>query len=128
MRVWIGKSIVIIGVIHSIFGFVFFRSTIAELFGDGLINTVNGQPMREAVFWFIFAGFLMILFGMLVDWCERKGLELPKFLGWSLLIFTISVVTIMPISGGWLMFIPAIGAIIKTHNSKQKILKANPNG
>ncbi len=115
MKAWIGKSIIIIGIIHSVFGFVVFRSTISEIFGEGLLNTVNGQPIREAVFWFIFFGFLLIIFGLFIHWYEQKGLRLPSFLGWSFLIFTITIVAIMPISGGWLMLIPSIGAIIKAH-------------
>ena len=118
MKIWIGKAIIIIGIIHNVFGFVVFRSTLFELFSAGLFNTVNGQPVREIAFWFIFAGFFAILFGLLVDWVERKGLELPKFLGWSLLALTLMTVTIMPVSGGWLMFIPAFGAIAKSNKIK----------
>ncbi len=112
MQAWIGKSIMIIGAIHSAFGFVVFRSTLAEIIRDGLVNTVNGQPMREFAFWFIIFGFLAIIFGMFVDWGERQDLKLPKFLGWSLLALTLIIVTTMPISGGWLLFIPTIGAIL----------------
>lgn len=114
MQTWIGKSIMIIGAIHSAFGFVIFRSTLAEIFRDGLVNTVNGQPMREVAFWFIVFGFLAIIFGALIDWCERQSVKLPKFLGWSLLALTTVIVTIMPISGGWTLLIPAIGLIFRS--------------
>ncbi len=117
MQVWIGKSIMIIGAIHSAFGFVVFRSILAEIIGEGLVNTVNGQPLREFAFWFLVFGFLAIIFGALVDWCERQGVKLPKFFGWSLLALTLIVVTIMPISGGWLLLIPAIGAILRSRPS-----------
>jgi len=117
VQAWIGKSIMIIGAIHSAFGFVVFRSTLAEIIRDGLVNTVNGQPMREFAFWFIVFGFLAIIFGMFVDWCERQGVKLPKFFGWSLLALTLIIVTIMPISGGWLLFIPTIGAILRARPS-----------
>lgn len=113
MRTWIGKSILIIGVIHSIFGFVVFRSTLAEIIHEGLINTIQEQPLRNYAFWFIFFGFLVITFGLFVDWCERKTGELPKFFGWSLLALTLIIVTIMPMSGGWSLFVPAIGAILR---------------
>lgn len=112
-RAWIGKSIIIIGAIHSTFGFVVFRSTLAALAGEGWLNTVNGQPEREFVFWFIAFGFLAIIFGATADWIERQNLILPKFFGWSLLALALVIVTIMPVSGGWLVFVPAVGAIVR---------------
>lgn len=121
MKVWVGKAIAAVGIIHSIFGFVIFRQTIAELFSEGLFNTVNGQPMREFAFWFILSGFFWILFGLLVDWCEREMKRLPHFIGWGFLSLTIIVLIIMPISGGWLMLIPAVGAILKANKSETEV-------
>ena len=117
MLAWIGKSIVFIAIIHSVFGFVAFRSTLVEVFGDGIINTVNGQPEREFVFWFLFFGFMAIIAGALIDWCERNFGNLPGFLGWSLLALTVVCVTIMPVSGAWTLFVPAIGAIFRNRRS-----------
>ncbi len=57
MKRWIGRSIIIIGLLHTIFGLIAFRSTLALLLREGIINTVNGQPDREMAFWFIFFGF-----------------------------------------------------------------------
>ena len=34
---------------------------------SGLFNTVNGQPVREAAFWFLFSGFALMILGALVD-------------------------------------------------------------
>lgn len=114
MRSWIGKSVVFIGIVHSVFGFVVFRSTIRVLVGEGLVNTVNGQPEREFAFWFLFFGFMAIIAGLLIDWCERNFGMLPSFLGWSLLALTFVCVTIMPVSGAWAIFVPAIGAIMRS--------------
>jgi hypothetical protein len=113
VRAWIGKSIIIIGVIHSAFGLVGFRKTIATIFSEGLFNTVNGQPEREFAFWFVFFGLLMIAFGAFVNWVERQGIKLPKFLGWNLLALTLLIVMIMPVSGGWLLLAPAIGSVLR---------------
>lgn len=113
MKAWIGKSIVAIGVIHCMFGSIVFRKTLAELSREGFWNTVNGQPQREFAFWFIFFGVMAILLGLLMDWCERKFHELPVFLGWGLLALTVVCCTLMPISGGWLLLIPSLGAIVR---------------
>ena len=117
MRAWIGKTIVIIGVIHSVFGFAVLHSTLAELVSEGLVNTVNGQPMREFTFWFLFFGFLAIIFGAFVDWCERQQINLPHFFGWSFFALTLAIVVIMPASGGWIMFVPAVGAILRSRQT-----------
>ena len=113
MKNWIGISIIAIGIIHSLVGILFLNTTLAKLWQEGLFNTVNGQPIREACFWFLFGGVTMILIGALVRWIERQGYPLPRFLGWGLLAIAAAVVFIMPASGGWLMFVPAIGALLK---------------
>lgn len=114
---WIGTFIVGIGVVHSLFGVLGFHGQLAIWLGEGLWNTVNGQAEREFPFWFLAFGILAIIFGFLVDWVERRHAELPRFLGWSLLGLTVAVVVIMPISGGWLMIAPAIGAIRRASRS-----------
>ncbi len=47
MRAWIGKTLVGVGVIHSLFGLVFMRSTLAILWSEGLLNAVTGPARRE---------------------------------------------------------------------------------
>jgi len=111
MRCWIGKFIFIIGLIHTILGFLFFRSVLSTIIREGLVNTVNGQMDRELTFWFIAFGIFSMIFGWFVDWVERQKIPFPRFLGWSLLLFTIILLVIMPISGGWLLLVPSIGAI-----------------
>jgi hypothetical protein len=99
----------VIGVIHSAFGFWLLRDTVAELIREGLFNTVNGQPMREAAFWFLFFGFLVIILGSVLDFSESQGLPLPRFLSWCTLVFIVCAVFIMPVSGFWLVLVPVIG-------------------
>lgn len=118
MHAWIGKAFVFIGIVHSIFGFVIFRSTIADFIGDGILNSVSGRPDREVAFWFLFFGFLGIITGILTDWCERTFGLLPDFLGWALFAFAAAFVIIMPKSGAWMVFIPAIGAIWRSLDGK----------
>lgn len=113
MRAWIGKSILIIAAIHTIFGLVVFRSTIAKLFDEGLLNTVNGQPDREFAFWFIACGFFWFPLGWLIDRFEKLSIELPRFFGYALLILGVLAVAIMPASGWWLLFIPSSGMIVR---------------
>jgi hypothetical protein len=108
---WIGRSIVAIGLLHTVFGLIAFRDILAVWLREGIMNTVNGQPDREMAFWFIFCGFFMLIFGALIDCCESKGVELPLVLGWGLLTISLIGVMFMPVSGFWLFIIPSIGAI-----------------
>ncbi|MHB9002256.1 MAG: DUF6463 family protein, partial [Thermoanaerobaculia bacterium] len=108
---WIGKAIVGIGVIHTLFGLWFMRGTLVELLDDGLFNTVPGHPTREAVFWFLFTGFALIVLGVLIHWLEARNIAPPAFLGWSLLALTSAGIFLMPASGFWLLLAPVAGLL-----------------
>jgi hypothetical protein len=120
MKAWIGKSLIGIGIIHSLFGFAVFSAIISVLISEGLFNTVNSQPDRERVFWFLFTGFAWIIVGILIDWLEINSSRLPSFLGWAFLAMTVIGVFIMPISGIWLFFGPIIGLFYRG-----KVIKKN---
>ena len=110
---WIGKWLFGVGVIHLSFGLVFMHDTLALLWSEGLWNTVNGQPPREAVFWFLCAGIMLLIVGALVNQAEREALTIPRFVTWSFTALTIVGVIVMPISGIWLMIPPAVGMVIR---------------
>lgn len=111
MKAWIGKSIVVIGILHSIVGFVVFHKILSILASEFLFNTIslNSQPDRESAFWFFFTGFALLIIGALVNWIENRNADIPTFLSWSLLTVTTVGVIIMPISGFWLLLIPIAG-------------------
>ncbi len=113
MKAWIGKSLLVIGLLHSIFGFVVFRGVLGDLVRDGLFNTIDMQADRNAAFWFLFGGFALLIIGGLVDWAERTKLALPPFLTWSFLVLTSAGCVIMPKSGFWLLFVPIIGLLVR---------------
>ena len=60
MRAWVGKSIVVIGTLHSIFAVVVFHDIFTVMTSERLFNTVqlNSQPNREAAFWFLLTALL----------------------------------------------------------------------
>lgn len=112
MRKWTGKSLMVIGVIHSVVGFVEGRGIIGELFREGLFNSVNDQPERQAAFWFLFGGFVIIIMGGCIDWIERRDIEMPPFLKWSFLALIIVGCVMIPASGFWLLLVPAAGLFL----------------
>ncbi len=107
----VGSSIAAIGLVHTAVGVVGFHHVIVDLAADGVFNTVNGEPLREAAFWFIFFGFVAVLLGAVVAWAAENFGETPAFLGSSLLALTALGIIIMPISGFWLLIVPTLGAL-----------------
>jgi hypothetical protein len=114
MKAWIGKSLIAIGLIHTLFGIVVFRGTLLMLLSEGLVNTVNAQPVREQAFWFLYAGFGWIILGVLIDSLERARIFLPGFLGWAFLAMIVVGVVIMPISGLWLFGAPTAAMLYRS--------------
>jgi len=111
-RRWIGRSIIAISIIHTIFAFVVFWMPIQQILADGLFNVVGEDPMRGAVTWFFFAGIFMAATGFAVDLIEKSGVHMSlRPLGIFLLIFTILGIIMMPVSGFWLILLPAVGMI-----------------
>ena len=113
MKAWRGKSLFAIGVIHNVVGFLIGYQILGEMLREGLFNTITEQHDRNAVFWFIFSGFALMLFGATVDWMERSVKDLPRFLGPSFLVLTVVGAFIMPESGFWLLFVPSIGMLVR---------------
>ena len=115
---WKGKWFFAVGVIHSLFGLAFMKTTLAVLWSERLFNTVNGQPTREAVFWFLYTGFLLLIIGVLIDQTERHRLAVPWFVVWAFVLLTVVGLIVMPISGIWLLLPPVVGFAISGWKTK----------
>jgi hypothetical protein len=102
------------GIIHNAVGLVFCWSYLVQFASEGFWNTVkDGQWERGTVFWFFMFGFMLIYLGALADWLlKKKGIALPGFVGWSLLLLSGVGVVMMPVSGFWLAF-PQAWIILK---------------
>jgi hypothetical protein len=107
-----GKLLVSIGVVHTLFGITFGagvagplagRNLFAEVVAGGVVGTIDSDPWRGLVFWFLFFGFMAMLLGQLMHRMERAGHELPRELGWLLGALTVVGIVLMPASGFWLV-------------------------
>jgi len=116
MKKWIGKSLLVIGIIHTVFGIVVYQGVICELAKEFLINSIGRQPERLAAFWFFITGFCLMIIGGLINWIEKKKIQFPPFLKWVYMALTISGCIMMPASGLWLMLIPGAGLFLKSHS------------
>ena len=119
MKYWIGLSIIGIGTLHCIVGGLVLGHVFQELLGEGLFNTVNQQPLREAFYWFMAFGLLLMLFGWLIYWLEQQAVTLPRNLAILLSVFLVILLFIMPISGAWLMWVPVGGIFWKNRRGQR---------
>ena len=117
---WIGKWLFAVGMIHLSFGLVFMHDTLALLWSEGLWNSVNGQPPREQVFWFLCTGIMLLIVGVLVNQVEGQGLTVPRFVTWMFTGLVVVGVVVMPISGIWLLIPPALGMVIRRQQSTEE--------
>ena len=113
MKRWVGRWLVLVGVVHCVFGAVAFFEPLAAIVRDGLWNAVDGFPGRPLAFWFELLGMLTILFGIAIDQLEKERVPIPGSLGYGFALLAALGIVAMPIGGGWLMLPGAIGLLMK---------------
>lgn len=111
MKHWIGRWLVGVSIIHTLFAIVVFRPVLASLIQRGVFNTVGNDPMTGAVVWFVLFGVALFICGLAVSALEQSPAPLPKSLGWSLLALVTLGVVLMPASGFWLAIPPALAIL-----------------
>lgn len=99
-----GLTLVLTGLLHQVVGLIIYMDHLQPLVTEGVWNTVQeGQWERNASFWFIMFGFMLMYLGYTAHWLmKRKGIEPPTSFGWMLLILCVLGAVIMPQSGFWL--------------------------
>ena len=108
-----GSLLIAIGILHCIVGVIGGLDYLGEIGQAGFFDSIGSEYPRIAVFWFMFSGFLLILFGQLARSVERsQRRQLPQFVGWELLVISIIGAILIPISGFWLLMALAINIII----------------
>jgi hypothetical protein len=114
MKHWIGPWLIGVSVIHTAFAMLLFSEVLLGVISRGLFDSVGTDPLVGAVVWFVLFGALLFICGLAV-WGLERVLDgaLPASLGWSLLILALLGVILMPDSGFWLAFPPAITILIR---------------
>ena len=107
MKKRVGLIIIIIGSLHVSLGLVKFFKPFLDMISNGLINTA-GSTENSLAFWFTFPGLLFIFLGYVTNHVERNHLAVPKQFGWMLLASSTLGVAVLPISGFWIVFLPAL--------------------
>ena len=119
MKHWIGRWLIGVSIIHTLFAVVVFGKILLSVVQRGVFNTVGTDPMVGAVVWFVLFGAALFICGLIVSTLERSSPSpLPKSLGWSLLALATLGAILMPASGFWLVFPPAIAVLARKSNAQ----------
>ena len=119
MKRWIGRWLIGVSIIHTLFAVVVFGKVLLSVVQRGVFNTVGTDPMVGAVVWFVLFGAALFICGLVVSTLERSSpTPLPKSLGWSLLALATLGAILMPASGFWLVFPPAIAVLARKSNAQ----------
>ncbi len=114
MKRWIGRWIIGTSTLHTIFALVVYSDIWLKIINNGVFNTVKDNSEIGAPVLFLLWGTLYLVFGFTIDALEKRSITpLPKSIGWGLLLNAIISVVLIPISGFWLLFPPAITVIMR---------------
>lgn len=118
MTRWMGRWIIFVSLLHTIFGMVMFWPVIAQIALAGVFNAVGTDPMRGAVAWFLLAGFFMATIGLAVDALERTGQhQALRNAGITMLLTALLGIVLFPASGFWLTLPSSIAMIVRKRES-----------
>lgn len=110
----VGPLLLAIGTLDVHVALFEFAPQFLDIVEDGVFNAVWWPAMsermfaREAAFWHLFAGLAMTLIGGLAYWAQKMTGTLPGWFGWALVIFGLLGISLMPVSGFWAFFVPAL--------------------
>ena len=116
MRRYAGPILIVVGIVHILLFAVVFSNRYAGMARDGVINTVDGDDKREAAFWTIWFGLLLLTVGYLLRFVQARLGTVPAFPGWALLAMGLFGGILMPVSPFWL-FVPLGLAILRSPRS-----------
>jgi hypothetical protein len=137
MKTQTGNLLIGLGVLHTIVGIIVFWEPLAAMFSAGLINSVimSPEPLRlitedglhktvaqiserMAAFWFFWTGFPWIVMGVFANWVENQvGRPVPSAFALAILVYAVSGLLILPVSGFPLLTVAAIYMVIATRKS-----------
>lgn len=94
--------IVVGGGVHVLLFAVLYAERYAGMVRDGLVDTVDGDDQREAAFWTMGFGLLLLAVGSLLHAVQSRLGALPALPGWIFLVLGLGGGVLMPFSPFWL--------------------------
>jgi Family of unknown function (DUF6463) len=115
-RPWIGRWLIVVAIIHTVFGLLVFHSPLHQIVQTGWWGGIERDPMLSAVTWFMLFGFPLLVAGIALHAVERTPAAIPVAIAWWLLAGTGLGVALMPTSGFYLLLPPAL-VLLRRHYS-----------
>src|SRR4051812_47499371 len=106
-------TLMAIGAGHTAIGLVGYRSVVAAMAREGLVDSVRGVPRREEALWFLTSGAGLVVTGRLAAFAEQRTGTLPPSTGALLLGIGALGGAVLPRSGFWAL-IPVGAAALRT--------------
>lgn len=116
MKQWKGKWVIAVAVLHTLFALVSFGPKYLEILRAGFIGGVNSLETALAA-WFLLFGALLFALGQSVYYLEQSNTKISTSLAACLLLLTLVGVSLMPVSGFWLLFPPIIALFIEKEST-----------
>ncbi len=111
-KIWIGRWLCWVAALHTIVAVIFFGKVLLQVVQNGVFNTIGNDPIKATGVWFLLFGAVLALFGMAIHSLEKNAhFGSARSIGIGTLLLTILGVVLMPASGFWLAFPPAIGLL-----------------
>ena len=109
----VGTLITAVGAGHTAIGLVGYRSVLAAMVREGLVDSVRDVPRRGEALWFLTSGAGLVMTGRLASFAEQRTGTLPPSTGALLLGIGALGGAVLPRSGFWLL-IPVGAAALRT--------------
>jgi hypothetical protein len=123
MKQWIGRWLIVVAAIHTIFAMAVFGDVLLGIFKRGVFNTVGTDARTAGVVWFVLFGAMLFVGGLAIAALEKTLMPIPIVIGWGLFFICVAGVVLMPASGFWLAFPPAIALLVRQNNRNLATLK-----
>ena len=115
---WIGRWLIVVAFIHTIFGLLVFHSPLRQIAHTGWWGGIERDPMLSAVTWFMLFGLPLLVAGIALHAVERAHVAMPVSIAWWLLAGAAVGVALMPLSGFYLLVPPALALLRRRHRRK----------
>jgi hypothetical protein len=125
-RLPVGWMLIVLALLHTMTALVLSGEPLRDIVEAGLIDTVRpplpatgaeGEALRMTkrafALWFLYAGFAFALLGLVIRDVEARGARIPRSLGYGLLALVAISAIVSPVSGMWLLLVPA-WAVLRT--------------
>ena len=114
MKHWIGPWLIAIAVLHTGYAVVKHGPGLREIAARGFISGIGGDAQRGLAAWFVLFGALVLLLGLAVLALEQQpSAPMLRPIGAGLLLMGVAGVALMPASGFWLLFPPALALLLR---------------